>query len=326
MEFNVIGIDDVTTSSTERFVCATNDGTNIYVGSESTSDRGHVWRYSPVTREWSRITDNLNTTGVKAISAIKYKNSKLYVGTQGAYGIWEAGQIWVNEGTVNGWTQLTIPFAVGGNANTALRTILFANNDLYTAGAYFGVWKYSNGSWSTAIDPAYAVFTLQANWTDLVSDGSNIYGAITTPYEVNTSANVAKYDGASWSVITTPAFGDKYNTGTSKLCWHNNKLYAATHNDNTGTEIWEYAGGSWSQINTNGFGFSGNYTTVSLESIDNYLVASVEGVSGGSIWKYNGSWTQEQINTDVIYASYIIQRVGNVLLSWNSKKKFNNYN
>jgi hypothetical protein len=309
MEFNVIGIDDVTTSPTERFTCATNDGTNIYVGSDSVSGTGHVWKYSPATQQWSRITDNLNTAGVKSISSIKYKNSKLYAGTQGTYLATETGQIWVNAGTVDGWTQLTIPNAVGLNVNTALRTILFNNNDLYTAGSYLGIWKYSGGSWSIAIDPGYA-YGLLATWNDLATDGSNIYGAVTT--NNSASANVLKFDGASWSQITTNAFGDKFNIGTSKVCWHNNKLYAATHNDKTGSEIWEYNGGSWSQINTNGFGFSGNYNTVSLESIDNYLVASVEGVSGGSIWKYSGSWTQEQINTDVIYTSYIIQRLGNV--------------
>ena len=78
MEFNVIGIDDITTSPTERFTCATNDGTNIYVGSESTSGTGHVWRYSTTTG-WSRITENLSPTNLKSISTLHYKNSKLFL-------------------------------------------------------------------------------------------------------------------------------------------------------------------------------------------------------------------------------------------------------
>jgi hypothetical protein len=309
MEFNVIGIDDITTSPTERFTCATNDGTNIYVGSDSTSGTGHVWKYSIPTGQWSRITDNLNTLNVKSISSIKYKNSKLYAGTGGNYLWWETGQIWVNEGTSEGWSQLTIPSILTANTNTTLRSIFFHNNDLYTAGTRYGVWKYANDTWSLNIDFGFAT-SLKAYWTDFTTDGTNIYAGAAINDSV--SASVLKYDGASWSKISTDGFGDRYNAGVSKVCWHNNKLYAATHNDKNGSEIWEYNGTSWSQINTNGFGFSGNYNTVSLESIDNYLVASVEGVSGGSIWKYSGSWTQEQINTDVIYTSYIIQKVGSV--------------
>jgi len=316
MEFNVIGIDDITTSPTERFTCATNDGTNIYVGSESTSGTGHVWRYSTTTG-WSRITENLSPTNLKSISTLHYKNSKLFAGTQNTSLSVGNGQIWVHEGTNAGWRQLT--FYGTGSANTALRAITFLNDDLYTAGSYYLVWKYLNAARNTQYNPAnwsepydYATYGLSSTvWNDLISNGQNIYGAVTT---YNASSNVLKYTGGnSWSTISTNGFGDIYNQGASKLCWHNSKLYAATFNLKTGTEVWEYDGTTWTQINQDGFGIVGNFNTVSLESIDDKLVASVEGISGGEIWEYDGaSWAQVQIDTDVTYRSYLIQKLGNI--------------
>lgn len=313
MEFNVIGIDDVTTSPLERFTCATNDGTNIYVGSESVSGQGHVWKYSP-DYGWSKITENLIDSTAKSISAIKYKNSKLFVGTQGTFTNYGTGQVWVHKGINNGWKQLT--FYGTGVVNIGIRSIEFLNNDLYTAGSYYLVWKYVNGALDLPYSPSYwsePYGALSSTiWNDLVSDGQNIYGAITA---FTVSSNVIKYNGASWDTIATNGFGDRYNVGTSKLCLHNNQLIAATFNDKTGTEVWKYDGASWSQINVDGFGASSNYTTVSLESIDGSLLASVEGIGGGEIWKYNEagtSWTKQTLSTDVIYKSYIIQRVGSI--------------
>lgn len=322
IDFEVIGMDDVTKSPLERFTCTTNDGVFIYAGSESVSGNGHVWKYSP-TEGWIRITSNIDNSLIKSFSTIKYNDSKLYVGSQGSSVAYGTGQIYVNDGQGDGWQNPA--FLAVGNVNVALRSILFKNNDLYTAGSYFDVWKYSsNGVWSE-------VFGYAANFLsplgpssvvthDLETDGTNIYAAMTT---LLVSAVVMKYDGTSWTKISPFSFGNQHNTSISKLKWHNNKLYAATFNLTTGTEIWEYNGSTWQQIGFGGLGAPSNFQVVSMESIGNKLVVSIEGISGGKLKSYteDDGWLDIPVNSDVVYASYFIERVGDKNYLIGTKRK-----
>jgi hypothetical protein len=310
--FEVVGMDDITKSPLDRFTCATNDGEFIYAGSDSVSGNGHVWKYSPY-QGWIRITDNLNNSTAKSISTIKYHDGKLYAGTQGSSLAYGTGQLWINAGNGQGWTNPLVYWA--GSTNVALRTLLFKDGDLYTAGSYFDIAKYSSaGNWSEVF--GYANNFVAAGGPssvithDLETDGTNIYAAMST---LLLSSVVMKYDGAAWTRISPYGFGDFNNAAISKLKWHNNKLYAATFNQSTGSEIWQYDGSNWQQINIDGFGRAGNFNVVSMQSINNKLIVSVEGIYGGQILTYSeeDGWLDVILNSDVVYASYLIERVGN---------------
>lgn len=322
LNFEVIGIDDITKSPLQRFVCTTNDGDYIYAGSDSIDGSGNVWKYSSYTG-WVRITENISNPSIKSISTIKYYNGKLYAGVQGSSLDYGSGQLWINSGDGNGWTNPE--FFAAGSVNIALRSLLFKDGDLYTAGSYFDVWKYSSGgNWSEIF--GYVDNFVNPNGpssvitNDLETDGNNLYAAMST---LLLSSVVMKYDGQSWARISPYGFGDANNASISKLKWYNNKLYAATLNQKTGSEIWVYDGTNWTQINLDGFGSPGNFNVVDMEIINNSLIVSVEGIYGGQIFTYTelGGWEEVALNSDVIYASYFIESLNNKYYLIGSRRK-----
>ena len=314
LQFNVIGIDDILTSPLERFTCATNDGSSIYLGSDSVSGNPHVWKYSTNLNKWYRITKNLNNSSIKSISSIRYNDSKLYIGTGSNFAEYGSGRVFYDGGTSRGWVDLKIESSI--NANSSIRSMLFNGNDIYATGFYYVVWKYSNGNWSELLPAGIPAFLNNPFFLDLATDDTNIYvGGCAGGIDDPSASIVYKYDGASWTQINVDGFEDLQNLSVNKLCWHKNKLYAATFNDEDGTQVFEYdgTGTSWTKINSNGFGYHGNYQVADLQSVGDNLVASIEGIHGGEIWVYDDiseTWEKNVITSDVVYKSYLIQRVG----------------
>jgi len=301
INFKVIGIDDITTNASERFTSCATDGGNVYVASQNLNSKGNVWKYGG--GKWAKLNDENTFSSHRSITSIAYNNGSLYAGTENELYDFAAGKIYVNDGLGSGWVDKSLTST--GNFNSAIRSIIFVGDDIYAAGAYYGIWKYSNGSWSESYLNGTRAFI-----NDLVENNGIIYAATCKSLRI---AEVLKYDGTSWSQINTDLFSDLGNVMTTKLCWYDGYLYAATFNDITGTEIWRYNGTSWSQINTDGFGSANNYTTVSMAVVDSQLVIATENPRGGEVWSYTvaGGWQQQTVNSDVLYQSYLIQKTDN---------------
>jgi hypothetical protein len=302
LNFTVIGIDQVTNDPTIRFRCSTNDGESIYVGSDNPNASGHVWQYK--NNAWARITDDLGYTGFRGVQSILHKNNTLYVGTNGGYAANDTGKVWSTSG--NGWTNTGLSNAF----STSIRKLLSINQDIYAAGSLAYVWKLTNSTWS---DAGFLSYPNVASWLDLATDGTNLYGVSLNDTGTQISG-VIRYNGSTWQQISNPKFGDSDNYFTSKLCWANGKLYAATFNVITGSQIWEYNGTSWTKISNSQLWSRNNYNVIDIKPIDGNLVVSIENVQGGQIWSYDfaGNWEQHSLVSDVNYTSYLIESVNSV--------------
>lgn len=325
LQFKVIGIDDITTDPTVRFVCATTDGTNLYVGSESTNSDCGVWKYQNNT--WADITDNLKGIGLKSINSILYRKGLLYVGTgENSTDFFNEpvgkGKVFVNSGKKWKDTLLSDSDPSVPNAYQILiRNLITVKDDLFAAGAMYKIFKYTNNSWVSLKPGATYAFgggldPATYSWTCFETDGEYLYAAAASQFKFDYSG-VIQYDitTSSFESISTAGFGDaSKNVLITNLRWYNSELYAATHNDSEGTQIWKYLGtpGSWSKVNTDGFGSRNNVNTVSLKIVDGNLVAATENKFGAEVWAYNSidGWVKQTINSDVVYYSYMIQTVG----------------
>jgi hypothetical protein len=301
LSFEVIGVDQITTDPTIKFRCSTNDGESIFVGSDSIRSSGHVWQYRDGV--WSKITDNLEYQGVSSVNSILSDGNTLYIGTGGAYLEYGKGQVWKNYGINWKNTNLQFPF----NANCLIRKLLKVNEDIYAAGSVAYIYKLSDNEWSEVYPGGLNVF----NYTDLETDGQNIYAAANS-IDVQLVSGILKFDGNSWLVISEPGFGVSSNQLVTKLEYFNNKLYAGTFNEISGCEVWEYDNTSWSRIASNGLGDRNNFKVFDLKSNETDLVASFENPTGGQIWIYNDTdgWRNISINSNVKYDSYLIECFG----------------
>jgi len=311
LNFEVIGIDDITTDPTVRFKCSTNDGHYLYVGSESTTASGHVWKYA--NGSWSRITGDLASQGFKSVNSILYSNGTLFAGTGKDYLSFGFGQVWANSG--EGWINTNLQGEV--SQNILIRKILKVGNDIFAAGSIGSLWKYNTSSWDQVANPfvsniptGYTPSNLY-NWVDLETDGQNLYGT-TIALTLSPVSGVVKYDGNSIINISEKDFSSVDNYLITKLCWHNNKLYAGTYNEK-GCEIWRYASQSWSKISDSGFGSRNNYKVIDIKAVDGNILVSVENPTGGQIWRYSEGtgWEKILFNSEIKYTSYLIESFSN---------------
>lgn len=304
LNFNVLGINNVFSDPTQRFTCAISDGNSIYLGSESTTSVGHVWKYTKGI--WTQITGNLADQNLKAITSLVLKKGVLYASTGGDFEAYGAGQVWKNSD--GNWTDTNIlnPLL---NLKSYLRKLVKINDDLYTAGSVLLLSQYRNNAWSdiyiwTDTAPYDAAF-----FTDLETDGTNLYACGTTLGK--SSVNIKKFDGTSFTDLTlNPNLDDSNNEVIMKLCYYGNKLYAATYNESTGTQVHQInVDGTSTKINTDGFGDAGNYSISCMKVIDGNLVVSTENNEGAEIWAYNPSdgWVKQSISSSVKYSSFLIE-------------------
>jgi hypothetical protein len=313
INFNVIGVDDITIDSTTRFKCSTNNRESIFIGSDSTDSTAHIWQFK--NGEWKRITDNLATQGFKSINSLVIKDEELFAATGRNYIDPGQGQVWSNGS--KRWKNSGLSNVA--NANHLIRKLLKVGNDIYAAGSYYSLFKFDGTSWTEPINPSVASpagnplapnFDL-LNWVDIETDGSSVYGSVLSLTNTPTSG-IIKYDGTSISVDAPSGFGSPYNLAATKLCYYDGYMHAATYNEVSGTEVWSQTdGGPWGKINNSGFGKKDNYMTVDMKVVSGYLVVSVANPSGGEVWAYDGSWTKQTINSDVLYDSYLIEPLNN---------------
>jgi hypothetical protein len=325
LEFKVIGVDDITTDPTVRFVCATTDETNLYIGSESTNSDCGVWKYQ--NNKWSDITDNLKGIGLKSVNSILYRKGSLYVGTgENSTDFFNEpvgkGKVFVNSGkkwkdTLLSDSDVSVPEAY----QILIRNLITVKNDLFAAGAMYKIFKYTDNSWTSlkpgpgfsfggGLDPA------TYSWTCFETDNEYLYAAAASQFKYDYSG-VIKYDitASSFESISPAGFGDpSRNVLITNLRRYNSELYATTHNDSEGTQVWKYLGtpGNWTKVNTDGFGSRNNVNIISLKVVDGNLVASTENKFGSEVWAYNAidGWVKQTINSDVVYYSYMIQQAG----------------
>jgi len=307
LNFNVLGINNITSDSTQRFTCVTSDGNSLYLGSESTNSIGHVWKYS--NNSWSKITGNLENENLKAITSLIIKKGVLYASTGGsaqtAFGTFKDGQVWSNS---NGsWNKI-----LDDNGYTSyLRKLIKINDNLYTAGTFIYVLEYKNNSWNFVYN-GFSDIQNMIFFIDLETDGTNLF-ACGTGLGKN-SVNILKYNGSTWDTATAnEVLGDTNNDVIVKLCWYNGKLYAATYNETTGTQIHLInSDKTTTKINTDGFGSRNNYTTSNMKVIDGNLVVSTENNFGAEIWAYNltDGWVKQTVSTNIKYLSYLIESAG----------------
>jgi hypothetical protein len=152
LTFTVIGVHDVTTDSSERFVSCDSDGTNLYIGTQNINSSPSIWKYQksesqPQESEnfinWINITDSFPSSDFAEVSAIFYSDGVLYIGTGKYHGTNYAGQVWSNDGS--GWTNLNLVST--GGYNSTIRSIVKIGNSLYVTGAYGYIWRYTDGNW-----------------------------------------------------------------------------------------------------------------------------------------------------------------------------------
>lgn len=310
MNFQIIGINDISSETVERLICSTSDGTNIYIGSDTTKDSANVWKYNKI-KGWSKITDNLSneTPNFKSINSIFYSLGKLHVGTSKGFTAGYGGQIWANSGT--GWKPLGTPGL--DPESFTIRKFVNIKNELYAAGSRHRVYKYDKQDQlfkkyydqSDNIVSAYAF-----HWVDLESDGQNLYGAPLAVTKSDLVYGVTQINSDNTlTLIAEKGFEDVNNSVVSKLCYYNNYLYGATYNEVSGTQIWRRDGGTlWTKVNTDGFGDKNNYNVISMKVVDNKLVVSTQNVISPEIWVYDGStWQKQTISSDVNYTDYLIE-------------------
>jgi flagellin len=159
------------------------------------------------------------------------------------------------------------------------------NGQLYAAGRGIEVWKYEAGtSWTDIAPSAGSGIVVIDKWENNLVVSKNTPGGMT----------VFCYDGATWSQINNPGFGNSDNFGTDSFATVNGELYVAAHNNVSGVEIYKYEGGTiWSQINADGFGDSLN-TNAYMTSYNGQLYASTWNSTGTEVYRYDGlnTWTQ----------------------------------
>lgn len=298
INFNVVGVDDVTTDPTIRFKCSTNDGESLYIGSDSTHSSGHVWQYK--NGAWKRITENLTSQDFRSVNSLVFKQGTLYAATGRDYLDYGYGQVWSNNG--NGWktTGLVGTF----NYNTLIRKLLKVENDIYAVGSFAYVWRFNGSTWSELFSGGVDC----AHWVDLETDGSAVYGTAVS-LALNSVSGVVKYDKVSTTQISASGFGDPENFMITKLCYYDNKLYGGTYNEKTGAEIWVYNLGSWTREVNLGFDERNNYNVVDMKVINGALVVSIENPTGGQVWAYTqiDGWVKQIFTSDVKYNSYLIE-------------------
>jgi hypothetical protein len=301
LSFNVLGINNVVLEPTDRFTCVTSDGNSIYLGSESTTSIGHVWKYA--NGVWTQITNNLANENLKAITSLVIKKGVLYASTGGNFEAYGAGQVWKNSDGV--WVNTNLLT----ESQSYLRKLVKIKDNLYTAGSVLYLSEFKNNAWNKIYTWANAAPYDVAFFTDLETDGTNLY-ACGTQLGKNT-VNIKKFDGTTFTDYTLNAnLYDSNNEVIIKLCYYNNKLHAATYNESTGTQIHEIAeDGTSTKINIDGFGNAGNYSISCMKVIDGNLVVSTENNEGAEIWAYNPSdgWAKQSISSSVRYSSFLIE-------------------
>lgn len=351
LDFTVIGVNDVTDDPTVRFRCVTSDGEKLYIGTDtSVDDSAHIWEYS--NGNYTKITDTLENQSFKAVGDLIEHDGKLYAGLGDGYNssVTYSGQVWVNNSVK--WSEVGLGggSAVNFGANF-IRSMVKVEDDIYAAGSYFDLFKISSSGFTPVLTPnsnfsgsmpsEYDGFAKNgtANWVDLETDGSAVYGAVLPltgtqalislyeapfPYYGLASgfvylSSVVKYDPAANTLVdfSPPVvFANGGHRFVSKLHYSDGYLYVGTFNGLSGTEIWRCStdpGGTWTQINDDGFGVARNYKTTDITTIDGCLVVTTMNSEGAQVWVYdkaNSTWTQQTITTDTPYEAYYIQRLG----------------
>ena len=303
LSFKVVGIDDVTTSSLQRFVSCTTDGRKLYVGSEAINGAGHVWEYNGIS--WKQITGNLATVDLN-ISALSWKDGFLYAGTGKGFESYNYGQVWVHNGI--DWANTNL--IATANFNFTIRKLVWSGRDLFAVGSVGFLWKYSNGTWIEFLSGGVT----DSHFSDVVSDGTNIYAA-TIPFSYFGDGRVIKYNGTSWSEISVPGDWDTTSPIVTCLKIFEGKLHAAVFDDSTGAQVWQYDGiSTWTKINTDGFGSVTTFSISAMEVIGNLLVVATESTVESEIWTYSSAtgWSRNTISSSAVYSSYMIQTVGSV--------------
>lgn len=322
LKFSTIGINNITKDSSIRFVCSTNDGRSIYIGSESPT-KGDVFQY--YKGSWKRITANLTNTltssNFKSISSLLIKGNTLFASTGGRFEENAGGQVWKTKNGV--WVSTNLTSATGGSSATNLRKLVKVGDDIYTGGSSNAgsfVYKYSNNSWTKVIDNSVLPDLFRRFWVDFESDDTNLYGFSLDIGKGSSFYGVSKYNQgtSSWDELSNPSFGENSNLSI-KLKWYNGYLYAATYNYALGTQIYKIlSDGSYTQINTNGFGSTNNYDIASMAVIRGNLVVATENHLGSEVWAYNEieGWEKQVTNSKVRYSSFLIESVadGNFLI------------
>lgn len=100
---------------------------------------------------------------------------------------------------------------------------------------------------------------------------------------------VWRYDGSSWSMVNTPGFGNRGNTGITSLGVFGGKLYAGTYNGD-GCEVWRYDGAAWGKVSSSSnIGKSANDAASSMAAVSGGLYVGTFNIAGCEVWRYNGS-------------------------------------
>jgi hypothetical protein len=117
--------------------------------------------------------------------------------------------------------------------------------------------------------------------------------------EAGDDAEVWRYNGTTWTEVTTDGFDDSGNTTVLSLAGFGGYLYAGTINSTTGAQIWRCStcssAGDWTQVEGDGFGSTDNEEIDGLIVFGNKLYALAGNpVSGMEVWRTaNGTdWMQ----------------------------------
>jgi hypothetical protein len=126
-------------------------------------------------------------------------------------------------------------------------------------------------------------------------------GAGGTPIEV------WRFDGASWTLLNGPGFGDLNNilTDSAPLTIYRDSVYVATDNDVTGVEVWRYHGSAgWRQANLDGFGDGPGTKSCGASGMavyeDKLYVVTIRcPYEGIAVWSYDGNvWVDTGFDDD----------------------------
>ncbi len=240
------------------------DGTNLYVGGSFTNSGGitNLAKWNGTT--WSAVGGGIgyySASITPSVNAIIWRQGQLYIGGN----FTNAGNIAVTNVAVwNGSTWAPIGGAVGTAANDVVEAMDFLGNDLYIGGQFssvagvsaLNIAKWNGSAWSAlgtglkAPPGSFVGAPGSAPVNGIAFLGGDLYAAGTFTNAGGLKvANVAKWDGGSWSDIGGLNGSGIHAVSNSGSIYFTGGFNLAS-NSVIGNHVIRWDGASWHGINS----------------------------------------------------------------------------
>ncbi len=295
---NEPGFGDVQNKNADSLAVS---GANLVIGTRNLKSGAETWAFNGSA--WTRLSrlgfavNNNYSAGPMLVAG-----GNLYAAPASKGG----AELWQYNGT--GWAQKGSE-GFGDIMNQQVSSMVLWNSNIIlgTRNTTDGgeVYRY-DGATFTQINKSGFISTdywYNDNVQSMAVHSSALYAGVynETKFDNRTpGCRIYKYSGSgtSWDAdISSPGFGDHYNTGAPSMISFNNVLYVGTYNPLTGCEIWQKSGSTWKQINKDGFGNSATHSASAMAVMGGKLYVATSG-SVFSVWRFDGGTTWTKVAPD----------------------------